>query len=110
MRSIALLISNNLVFVQIFEERGSLNAICAICEPIAKAVQKYRYEADSVHYAKVEIIDDKVMNVVTIGYGTTNPTYYEDRGHCGQPASQGFDVLVDASTGSAFDWRFSTCM
>jgi hypothetical protein len=73
-------------------------------------LQKYRYEADSVHYARVEIIDDKVMYVVTIGYGTTNPTYYEDRGHCGQPASQGFDVLVDASTGSAFDWRFSTCM
>jgi hypothetical protein len=39
MRSIALLISSSLALVQIFEERGSLNAIS---EPIAKAVQKYR--------------------------------------------------------------------
>lgn len=73
-------------------------------------LQKYGYEGDSVYDARVEIIDDKVMYVVTIGYGTTNPSYHDYRGHCGQPAYQGFGVLVDASTGTPFDWRFSTCI
>ncbi|MGH9878130.1 MAG: hypothetical protein ACRD5H_10865, partial [Nitrososphaerales archaeon] len=73
-------------------------------------LQMYGYTAaDSDYYTRVEITDDKVMYVVSIGYRTTNPSYYDDRGHCGEPASRGFDVFVDASTGSPFDRRYSMC-
>lgn len=70
---------------------------------------KYRYEYSGVQDARVEIIDDKVMYTVPISYQTTNPEYLDDKDHCDRPASQGVEVLVDASTGQAFDWRYSPC-
>lgn len=73
-------------------------------------LQKYQYELSMVvNDARVEIIDDKVMYVVGVGYKTTNPIYYNDQGHCGQPAYGNFDVLIDASSGTPFGWRFAMC-
>jgi hypothetical protein len=73
-------------------------------------LEKYRYQFGWSGDARISIIDDKVMYVVPTGYRTTKPIYYDDVGHCGEPASGSFDVLVDAATGTAFDWRYSLCI
>lgn len=72
-------------------------------------LEKYQYELSMVGDARIEIIDDKVMYLVGTGYKATNPSYYDAEGHCGQPAYGNFDVLVDASTGIPFGWRFAMC-
>lgn len=72
-------------------------------------LEKYRYELSRTGEARITIIDDKVMYVVPTGYSTTNKIYYDDIGHCGEPASGSFDVLVDAATGTPFNWQYSSC-
>ena len=70
---------------------------------------KYGYQFGTSNDARVTIMDDKVMYVVSTGYKTTNPIYSNDMGHCGEPASGRFDVLVDSATGVPFDWQHSMC-
>lgn len=72
-------------------------------------LEKYKYELGTSGDARITIIDDKVMYVVPTGYRTTNPMYSDDVGHCGEPASGSFDVLVDAATGTSFSWQYSMC-
>jgi hypothetical protein len=72
-------------------------------------LSKYSYEYSDVQDAWVEVFDDKVMYVVPIAYHTTDPEYSDDKDHCNRPATQSVEVLVDTSTGQAFDWRYSPC-
>lgn len=72
-------------------------------------LKMYKYELSRTGEARVTIIDDKVMYLVPLGYRTTDPIYFDDRGHCGEPASGSFDVLVDAGSGTPFDWQYSMC-
>jgi hypothetical protein len=72
-------------------------------------LKPYKYELGQTREARVTIIEDKVMYLVPLGYRTTDPTYFDDRGHCGEPASGSFDVLVDAGSGIPFDWQYSRC-
>lgn len=75
------------------------------------ALQKYGYvDGSAGPNAGVEIFDDKVVYVVGVGYSATNPDYVDDRDHCESPAVEGFEVLVDASSGGALGWRYGRCM
>lgn len=74
------------------------------------ALQKYGYyNGNAGPNAQVEIFDDKVVYVVGVGYRATNPEYMDERDLCGSPAVEGFDVLVDASSGDALGWRYGLC-
>lgn len=73
-------------------------------------LKKYGYSNGSADpNARVEIFDDKVVYAVGVAYRAANPEYVDDRDHCGSPAVEGFDVLVDASTGTALGWRYGLC-
>lgn len=73
-------------------------------------LQKYGYyNGNAGPNARVEIFDDKVVYVVGVGYRATIPKYMDEMDHCGSPAVEGFDVLVDASSGDPLGWRYGLC-
>lgn len=73
-------------------------------------IAKYGYRLAGAGLARVSVIDDKVMYIVPISYESTSEEYLDDKGHCGSPAVQTFEVMVDASAGRSFDWQLAACM
>lgn len=73
-------------------------------------VAKYGYRPTGAGLARINVIDDKLMYIVPVSYESTIQEYLDDKDHCGRPAMQTFEVMVDASAGRSFDWRLAACM